>query len=116
MSLILGFIALGLIAGTALTVFWKDVEKWLNNVAADFVERHLGYNARKAMQKAVSTVSKVINKIRNVSIVYSKKNRLDTYYDKTTIIAEQDVYQVNDKVLDEINQKGKIIQEFKYEV
>lgn len=106
-------IAGGLLTG-AIAIFWDQIKDWLNNVAADFVEKHLGYNARQKMQKAVSTVNRVMNKIRNTSIVYSKRNRTDNYFDKTTIVGEEEVYEVDQKVLDDIKQKGSIVQEFEY--
>lgn len=106
-------IAGGLIAG-AIVKFWEEIKDWLNIVAADFVEEHLGYNARTTMQKAVSTVDKVMNKIRNTSVVYSKRNRTDNYFDKTTLVGEEEVYEVSQEVLKEIQQKGSIMEEFKY--
>jgi hypothetical protein len=103
----------GLLVG-AIATFWDEIKDWLNNVAADFVEKHLGYNARTKMQKAISTADKVMNKIRNTSVVYTKKDRLDNYYDKTTIVGEEEVYEVKQEVLDKIKKEGSIVQEFKY--
>ena len=113
-------LAAGIIAGALLTAavvkFWDSIRGWLDNVAADFVEKHLGYNARQKMHKAVSVVGKVMDKVRNTSTIYSKKNRLDTYYDKTTIVAEQPVYKVDSDVLKAIEEnKGKLTQEFTYQ-
>lgn len=117
MSLILGA-AMWILAGAVLTgviaTFWEDIRGWLNSVAADFVEKHLGYGARERMHRAVATVNKVMNKLRNTSVVYSKKNRLDTYYDKTTIVSEAPIYEIDSKVIEEINKTGSIVQEFEY--
>lgn len=110
----LGWMLLGGVVVGALVKYWDEIKDWLNNVAADFVERHLGYNARQRMQRATSKVDRIMSKIRNTSVVYTRKNRLDNYMDKTTIIGEQDVYEVNQEVLDEIKQKGSIVQEFEY--
>lgn len=104
----------GVIATVVIRKFWEEIAEWLNNVAADFVEKHLGYNARQRMQRAVSTVNRVVNKIRNVSVVYTKKDRLDNCFDKTTIIAEEDIYEVKQEVLEEARRRGSMVQEFNY--
>lgn len=117
MSLILGA-AMWILAGAVLTgviaTFWDDIRSWLNSVAADFVERHLGYGARQKMHRAVSKVNKLINKIKNTSVVYTKKNDLDTYFDKTTIVSEAPIYEIDNDIIEEINNKGHIVQEFEY--
>lgn len=110
----LGWMLLGGAVVGVLVKYWDEIKDWLNNVAADFVEKHLGYNARQRMQRATSKVDRIMSKIRNTSVVYTKRDRLDNYMDKTTIIGEEDVYEVNQEVLDEIKQKGSIVQEFKY--
>lgn len=103
----------GLLVG-AIVKFWDEIRDWLNNVAADFVEKHLGYDARQRMLRATSTVNRVVNAIRNTSVIYTRRNRLDNYLDKTTIVGEEEVYEVNQEVLDEIRNKGNIVQEFEY--
>lgn len=119
MSLILGA-AMWIMAGVALTgliaTFWEDIRGWLNNVAADFVERHLGYGARQRMHRAVSTVNKVISKIKNTSVVYTKRNDLDTYFDKTTIISEAPICEIDSQIIEDINKNGMITQEFEYKM
>lgn len=110
----IGWMLLGGAVVGAIATYWDGIKDWLNNVAADFVEKHLGYNARQRMQRATSKADRIMSKIRNTSIVYTKKNRLDNYMDKTTIIGEEEVYEVNQEVLDGIKQKGSIVQEFKY--
>ena len=110
----IGWIIVGTAAVGVLATFWDEVRQWLNSVAADFIEKHLGYSARQKMQKAVTCIDKVVNKIRNNSVIYTKKNNLDTYYDKTTILAETSIYEIDQKVLNEINKRGEIVQEFEY--
>lgn len=110
---ILGAAAVALLTG-ALVAFWDSIRNWLNSTAANFVEKHLGYNARQKMHKAVSTATRIVDKVRNTSVIYTKKNRLDTYYDKTTIVAEQSVYKINQEVLDNIQEKGQITETFEY--
>lgn len=114
----LGWMIAGALLGglfvAAVAAFWDEIKDWLNNVAADFVEKHLGYNARTKMQRAISTADKVMNKIRNTSVIYTKKDRLDNYFDKTTIVGEEEVYEVKEEVLDKIRKEGSIVQEFTY--
>lgn len=111
-----GWVILGAVASSILLAFWEDIRGWLNNVAANYIEKKLGYNAKQNMHKALSGVDRIVDKIKNTSVIYTKKNRLDTYYDKTTIVAEQPVYKIDRKVIDEIDKKGKITQEFEYKV
>lgn len=110
----LGWVIVGGLLVGAIAKFWDEIRDWLNNVAADFVEKHLGYNARQKMLKATSKVDRIVNKIRNTSVVYTRKNRLDNYLDKTTIIGEEDVYEVDQEVLNKIKQDGGMVQEFEY--
>lgn len=99
---------------TAVIAFWNDIKDWLNNTAANVVQKYIGYDARQAMQKAVCKADRVMNKVRNVSEVYYKKNRLDTYYDKVTMETEAPAYEINQEVLDEIAKSGSIIQTMEY--
>lgn len=110
----LGWVIVGGLLVGAIAKFWDEIRDWLNNVAADFVEKHLGYNARQKMLKATSKVDRIVNKIRNTSVVYTRKNRLDNYLDKTTIIGEEDVYEVDQEVLNKIKQDGGMVQKFEY--
>ena len=108
------WLILGAIIGcAALTYFWNDIRNWLNSVAADVVERHLGYSARERMQKAVAFVDKYISKVRNKAIIYTRKPN-SVMFDKTTIISEASVYDIEQDVLDEIERKGTLVQEFSY--
>ena len=106
----LGWVIVGGLLVGAIAKFWDEIRDWLNNVAADFVEKHLGYNARQKMLKATSKVDRIVNK----SVVYTRKNRLDNYLDKTTIIGEEDVYEVDQEVLNKIKQDGGMVQKFEY--
>lgn len=113
-SMFLWFVA-GAVAVSCLVAFWDGIKNWLDNVAADWVERHLGYNARTHMQKAVSIVNRIVNKIRNKTVVYSKRNSTDLYFDKTTIVAEAPVSSIDEDVLEEIRKnQNQIVQEFVY--
>ena len=49
----LGWVVVGLIfACAALKYFWEDIAHWLNNTAADAVERRFGIDARKKYAKS----------------------------------------------------------------
>lgn len=44
-----GWFILGALAMGAITYFWDDIKNWLNNTAADVVQKYIGYDARRAM-------------------------------------------------------------------
>lgn len=110
----LGFVLVGAVLTGALLYFWNDIRDWLNNTAADVVQKYIGYSARQAMQKAVCAVDRVVNMLRTKADVYYKQNRLDTYYDKVTLEAEAPAREFDAKVLSEIDEKGTLIQELEY--
>lgn len=117
MSLIaftIGWIIAGSVATTLFITFWDEIRNWLNQVAADAVERVFGYKARQAMHRAISKIDRVMDKVRNTATIYTKKNPLDTHYVKTDIIAEDSVYEIDNRILDEIQRKGNLVQEFEY--
>ena len=110
------FILGAVLGGAALVHFWEDIKNWLNTVAADAVEKMFGYNARQNMHKAVAIVDRVMNKIKNTSVVYSKKSPTSTYFDKTTIKAETGIENVEEDVLRELQKNGnRITQTFEYQ-
>lgn len=111
---ILGWILVGAVLTGALLYFWDDIRDWLNNTAADAVERVLGYNARKGMQRAICTVDRVVNTVKNHAVIYAKRDRLSTYYDKVTIEASAPAYEIDEEVLNEIKEKGKLEQELQF--
>lgn len=111
---IIGWILIGTVAATCLITFWDDIKVWLNNTAANAVEKVLGYGARERMHKATAKIDKIVNKIRNNTVVFTKKSNLETYYDKTTIVAESPIYEIPDDVISEINKNGSIVQVFEY--
>ena len=76
----IGFFIAGAVIVGALARFWDDIKNWLNTVAADAVEAHLGYSARNNMQKAVAIVDRILNVVKNKSIIYTKNNPSDTYF------------------------------------
>ena len=111
----LGCFVLGALVVGALARFWDDIKNWINNEAADAVERHLGYSARNNMQKAVAVVDRVLNLLKNKSIIYSKSNPTDVYFDKTTITCEAKVADIDEDILREIEkQNNHVSQVFEY--
>ncbi|MGL4875347.1 MAG: hypothetical protein ACRC30_11925 [Clostridium sp.] len=117
MSLIGMFVIGALIAGgTGLIVkFWESIANWLNTTVCDYIEKKFGYKGRQGLQRAVTKISKVMNKVRNTSVIYTKRDRLDEYIDKTTIVTEGETSKIPQEVLNKI-EKGPIEQEFTYEV
>jgi hypothetical protein len=110
----LGWVLLGGLATGVVVTFWDEIRDWLNQVAANAVEKVFGYKARQAMHRAVAKIDRVMDKIRNKATVYTKKNPLDVNYVKTDIVAEAEVYEIDNRVLDEIQRRGSIVQEFEY--
>ena len=108
-------VATAVIGGALLIKFWNNIKNWLNNTAANAVERVLGYGARERMHRAVATIDKAMNKIRNRTVIYTKKNNLDTHFHKTTLEAEASIYPIDEGILKEIEKKKVLVQEFGYQ-
>ena len=111
---VLGWVLVGAVLTGALLYFWDDIKAWLNTTAADVVQRYIGYNARKALQRATCIVDRVVNKLRTRATVYYKRSIMDDYLDKVTLEATAPVYEFDEEVLDEIREKKTLVQEFKY--
>lgn len=112
----LGWILLGAAAAGALVYFWDEIRDWLNSVAADAVERAFGYSARNTLHRAVACVDRLMYKLKNKSVVYSKKSPSSLYFDKTTITCEIGIEDVDEDVLSEFEKNdNRLIQEFKYQ-
>lgn len=110
----IGWFLLGAVAVGALATFWDDIRVWLNNTAADAVERALGYGARERMYRATCKIDKVVNMIRNQTVVLTKKNELDTMYDKVTMEVKMNTYEIDSKVLQEIANRGSLVETLEY--
>ncbi|KAI4451132.1 hypothetical protein C823_005681 [Eubacterium plexicaudatum ASF492] len=114
----IGWFLLGALAGAvAITVidrFWEDIAHWLNNTAANAVERVLGYNAKKNMHRAVTTISKVRDYLHNTTVVYTKENPMDSFLQKVTYETDAPVYQIDTEVVEEIKKQGEIVKAFEY--
>ncbi len=111
---VIGWMLAGAVLTGALLYFWNDIRDWLNNTAADAVQHYIGYDARKAMQRAACVVDRIVNNLRTRAAVYYKRERLDTHYDKVTLEATAPVYEFDEEVLDKIKENGKLEQELKF--
>lgn len=98
----------------AIKYFWEDIAAWLNNTAADAVEKALGYDAKKFMQRAVSRVTKGMSMLDNVTTVFTKKHATDNLLHKVTLRASAPIYEQDEDVLRELDSKNELINEFKY--
>ena len=109
----LGWILLGLAAGALVVTYWDRIKRWLDTIVADKIEELFGYGARKRLHHAVSIADRVAGGIRNRIFVYVQKingKGYDKYEEKEVkIIAD-----VEDEIVQEIKDKGPIIQEFSY--
>lgn len=114
----IGWILLGALAGAvAVTVidrFWESIAQWLNNTAANAVERVLGYNAKKNMHRAVTNISRVRDYLHNKTVVYAKENPMDSYFQKVTYETDAPVYQIDTEVVEEVKKQGEIVKTFEY--
>ena len=110
------FVIAGIVlGGVALVRFWDDIKNWLNTVAADAVEKMFGYEARKNIQKAVAIVDKLVNRLKNTSIIYSKNKPTDTYFNKTTVTAEANISDIDEDVIKELDKNnGRLTQTLDY--
>ena len=109
----IGWVLLGL-AATALTIaYWDRIKRWLDTIVADKIEKIFGYGARKRVHHAVSIADRVASGIRNRVLVYVKKQNgigYDKYEEKECKVIED----VEAEIVEEINEKGPVIQEFSY--
>lgn len=108
-------IVAGVVIGVlALKYFWEDIAQWLNNTAADAVEKKLGINAKKFMQKAVCKVTRVMNVLDNVATVFVKKDIHSEYMQKITLHGTAPVYEQSEDVLKEIEKEKELVNTFTY--
>lgn len=108
-------IAAGVVfAVAALKYFWEDIAAWLNNTAADAVEKALGYDAKKFMQRAVSRVTKGMRMLDNVTTVFTKKHATDTLLHKVTLRASAPIYEQDADVLKELERSKELVNTFTY--
>lgn len=107
-------IVIGAVLVTAMDRFWDTIASWLNNTAANAVESVLGYNAKKYMQRAVATVSKFRDMLHNNTVIYAKRDYLDTYFQKISLKGTAPVYDQEEEVKETFEIKNTQVQEFEY--
>ncbi len=116
----IGWIIAGAVIGgvlvAAMARFWDSIASWLNNTAANSVEKALGYNARKFMQRAVATVTKIHDRLFNSTVVYTKKDALDTHIHRVTITSNAPLYSQEDEVKEEFEKENVQVKEFEYKM
>lgn len=115
----LGWIVAGAVLGavllTAIDRFWDSIAAWLNNTAANAVEKVLGYDARRFMLRAVANVSKIRDRLQNKTIVYTRQSALDTHIHKVTLGSTASVYEQENDVKDLFERESTQIKEFEYQ-
>lgn len=113
----IGWIVAGFVVGMiigAIDRFWNDIAGWLNNTAANAVEKVLGYDAKRFMHKAVATVTKLHDKLHNSSVIYTRQSALDTHIHKVTIKSVAPVYEQEEEVRELFEKENRQIKEFEY--
>lgn len=115
----IGWIIAGAVVGTALVVaamnrFWDSIAVWLNNTAANAVEKVLGYNAKKFMQRAVTQVSNIRNNLYNKTVVYTRQSALDTHIHKVTLSSTAPIYEQEQEVKEQFEKENVQMNEFVY--
>lgn len=104
----------GAVIATAIDRFWNDIAGWLNNTAANAVEKVLGYDARKFMQRAVANVTKIHDKLHNSTVIYTRQSALDTHIHKVTLKSTAPVYEQENDVKELFERESTQIKEFEY--
>ena len=106
-------VAVGLAATAVTFAYWDRIKNWLNTVVADRLEKVLGYGARKRLHHAVSIADRVVGGVRNRLFIYVKKKN-GMGYDKMQEKIIDDFESVEESIVQEIDEKGPVIQEFTY--
>ena len=103
---------------SSITKFWNDIKDWLNNTAADVVQPYVGYDARKALRRAVITAERCDEDICVIAHVYYQSDPLATHYDKVTMKVTMKVtaptYEFDDEFIKTINEQQILTQEIQY--
>lgn len=113
MSLILAAAAVAALTVLAYA-YWDRIKQWIETILADRVERVLGYGARKRLHHVVSIADKTARGIRNRVYVYVNKIT-GKGYEKMEEKRLDDISVVEEDIIKEIDEKGPIIREYKYE-
>ena len=101
---------------SAITKFWNDIKDWLNNTAADVVQEYIGYDATKAMQKAVIIAERRDDDICVIAHVYYQSDPQATHYDKVTMEVTAPTDEFDDELIKTINEQRILTQEIQYKM
>jgi len=99
---------------TVIDKFWNSIAGWLNNTAANAVEKVLGYKASQNMKRAVGTITKIRDKLNNNSIIYTKRDYFDTTIEKVTLTSSAPFYDQEQEVRELFEREQTQTQEFVY--
>lgn len=119
---IAGAVGAGVLAGTTTAVvltvidrFWTSIAQWLNNTAANVVDKMFGYNARKNMHRAITCIGNIKNNlVHQKATIFTKKNVNDSFYQKITYGAEASTEHFESEIIDMIQKEGELMQTFEY--
>lgn len=101
------------VAAIALAVFWDKVKNWLNNTAANAVERVLGYGARQQMQKAVCTADRLFGMVRVSARIFTKPNVFSSAR-VVNVELEMPEGDVGQTVLNQMTKDGCLMKEIQF--
>ncbi|MDR1532903.1 MAG: hypothetical protein LBS62_12140 [Clostridiales bacterium] len=106
----------GLAVGAVLTKYWDNIRAWLNNEAADWVERNLGYKARRGLFKAVSVADTIFRQLNGRSVAFNTSTLFSKMsgdsYTKTVITHYDRADELGDEWLDDVRNNN--VQELDY--
>ncbi len=103
------------VAVTVSDRLWNKISHWLNNTAANVVEKVFGYKAKQNMHKAITAVGNIRDHfVHRNAVVYTKLNKTDSFYKKVTYEASASEEQFDSEILDKIHEEGELTQEFEY--
>ncbi len=119
--LLAGVVLAGAAVGVAATVlfkkYWPRFQEWLNNHALDVVERKLGYNARKTIERAESYVTRLHDKLEHMTTVYvGRQSVLDTHFHKVTFKSTAPLYSQETDVQNAFNEQNTDARAFEYKL
>ena len=115
--MILGWIVVGVVGalfGAAVIGFWDKISHWLTTLQPMQWSEYWGNNgARQRMHRSYFKNRPCYGRDpESNGCLY--EDELDSMMDKVTMEADASPYEIDQQVLKEINQKGKLVQEFEY--
>lgn len=99
-----------------LDSFWTAVKDWLNNTAANIVEKHLGYNARRQFVKSLCTAERQIDKIIGKDILYIRESPSAQKYKKLTVNHSSKSINYDQQLINYIDEERSIVNTMDYKL